>query len=426
MKKILYPEKEEWANLLKRPEGNAEDLEKVCSVVFSEVERDGDEALKKYTWYFDRVKVNELEVTEAEFQEAEREVCVELKEAIQMAKKNIEAFHSVQIPKTCEYVNENGFRCWQEARAIDRVGLYIPGGSAPLFSTVLMLAIPAKLAGCREVVICTPPGKDGRINPTILWTARLCGVNRVFKVGGIQSIAALALGTESVGRVDKIFGPGNRFVMAAKQWVGRYGVAIDMPAGPSELMVVADASANPAFVAADLLSQAEHGPDSQVFLVTCEERLIALVEEELERQLQDISRKAIAEAALKNSTYIVLRSREECVELVNLYAPEHLMLSVEDNLSWVPEIRNAGSVFLGNYSPESAGDYASGTNHTLPTNGYARAYSGVNMDAFMKKITFQKISREGLAFLGKTIEIMADNEGLEAHGNAVRVRSVNK
>ena len=319
---------------------------------------------------------------------------------------------------------ERGFRCWQEGRAIDRVGLYVPGGSAPLFSTVLMLAVPAKLAGCREVVICTPPGRDGRVNPAILWTARLCGVTRVFKVGGIQAIAALALGTESVGRPEMSFGRGKRCVTAAKLWVGRYRVASDMPAGPSELMVVADESARASFVAADLLSQAEHGPDSQVLLVTCDESLIDRVEEELNRQLDQIPRKVIAGEALGNSKYIVLRSREECVELVNCYAPEHLMLSVKDYLDWVPEIRNAGSVFLGYYSPESAGDYASGTNHTLPTNGYGRAFSGVNMDAIMKKICFQEITSEGLLYLGKTIEMMADNEKLEAHGNAVRVRNL--
>ena len=424
MNKILYPEKEEWTKILARPESRGEDLDKVCKAVFDEVKRDGDKALQKYTWYFDRVRLERFEVTEEEFQEADRLVEVELKEAIRVARKNIEAFHELQMPEKCEYVNEGGFRCWQEARAIDRVGLYVPGGSAPLFSTVLMLAVPAKLAVCQEITICTPPGKDGRVNPAILWTARLCGVTRVFKVGGIQAIAALALGTESVGQVDKIFGPGNRFVMAAKQWVGRYGVAIDMPAGPSELMVVADKSANPAFVAADLLSQAEHGPDSQVFLVTCDECLMDNVEKELSKQLARIPRKTIVEVALRNSKYIVLRSPEECVELVNRYAPEHLMLCVEDYSSWIPNVRNAGSVFLGHYSPESVGDYASGTNHTLPTSGYARAYSGVNMDAFMKKITFQEITPEGLAYLGKTIEIMADNEKLEAHGNAVRIRNL--
>ena len=422
MQKILYPEREKWTRILERPENKGEDLDKVCKAVFDEVRRDGDEALRKYTWYFDRVRLGRFEVTEEEFQEADRLVDAGLKEAIRVAKGNIEEFHKVQIPGKCEYVNERGFRCWQEGRAIDRVGLYVPGGSAPLFSTVLMLAVPAKLAGCREVVICTPPGRDGRVNPAILWTARLCGVIRVFKVGGIQAIAALALGTESVGRVDKIFGPGNRFVTAAKQMVGRYGVAIDMPAGPSELMIVADGTACPRFVAADLLSQAEHGPDSQVVLVTCVERLVEEVERELREQLDRLPRKSIAEMALKCSKYVVLNSREECVEMANLYAPEHLMLCVEDYMAWVPRIRNAGSVFLGNYSTESAGDYASGTNHTLPTNGYARAYSGVGVDSFMKKISFQEIRPEGLAYLGKTIEIMADNENLTAHGNAVRVR----
>lgn len=422
MNKILYPKREDWAKVLERPVNKGEDLEKVCQAVFDEVARDGDEALKKYTWYFDRVKMADFEVTNEEFEAADREVAADLKEAIGVAKENIERFHEVQLPGINEYVNANGFRCWQEARAIECVGLYVPGGSAPLFSTVLMLAIPARIAGCREVVICTPPGQDGRVNPVILWTAKLCGVSRVYKVGGIQAIAALTLGTGTIPRVDKIFGPGNRFVTAAKQMVGRYGVAIDMPAGPSELMIVADGTACPRFVAADLLSQAEHGPDSQVVLVTCVERLVEEVERELREQLDRLPRKAIAEMALKCSKYVVLNSREECVEMANLYAPEHLMLCVEDYMAWVPRIRNAGSVFLGNYSTESAGDYASGTNHTLPTNGYARAYSGVGVDSFMKKISFQEIRPEGLAYLGKTIEMMADNENLTAHGNAVRVR----
>ena len=422
MNKILYPKREDWAKILERPVNKGEDLEKVCRAVFDEVARDGDEALKKYTWYFDRVKMADFEVTNEEFEVADREVAADLKEAIGLAKENIERFHEVQLPGINEYVNANGFRCWQEARAIECVGLYVPGGSAPLFSTVLMLAIPARIAGCREVVICTPPGEDGRVNPVILWTAKLCGVSRVYKVGGIQAIAALTLGTGTIPRVDKIFGPGNRFVTAAKQMVGRYGVAIDMPAGPSELMIVADGTACPRFVAADLLSQAEHGPDSQVVLVTCVERLVEEVERELREQLDRLPRKSIAEMVLKCSKYVVLNSREECVEMANLYAPEHLMLCVEDYMAWVPRIRNAGSVFLGNYSTESAGDYASGTNHTLPTNGYARAYSGVGVDSFMKKISFQEIRPEGLAYLGKTIEIMADNENLTAHGNAVRVR----
>lgn len=424
MNKILYPKREDWAKILERPVNKGEDLEKVCQAVFGEVMRDGDEALRKYTWYFDRVKMRDLEVTEEEFEIAGGEVTRELKEAIGLAKENIERFHEVQLPGVNEYVNENGFRCWQEARAIDRVGLYVPGGSAPLFSTVLMLAVPARIAGCQEVVICTPPGQDGRVNPVILWTARLCGVNRVYKIGGIQAIAALTLGTETITRVDKIFGPGNRFVMAAKQMAGRYGVAIDMPAGPSELMIVADETACPRFVAADLLSQAEHGPDSQVVLVTCIEKLVEEVERELWEQLEKLPRKDIAERALSCSKYVVLSNLEECMEMANLYAPEHLMLCVEDYMKWVPEVRNAGSVFLGNYSTESAGDYASGTNHTLPTNGYARVYSGVGIDSFMKKISFQEIRREGLAYLGKTIEIMADNEKLTAHGNAVRVRNL--
>lgn len=422
MNKILYPRKEDWAKVLERPVNKGEDLEKVCRAVFDEVAHDGDEALRKYTWYFDRVKLEGFEVTEEEFEQAEREVQADLKEAICLAKENIERFHEAQVPGVSEYVNENGFRCWQEARAIDRVGLYVPGGSAPLFSTVLMLAVPARIAGCREVVVCTPPGRDGRVNPVILWTARFCGVKRVYKVGGIQAIAALTLGTGTIARVDKIFGPGNRFVTAAKQMAGRYGVAIDMPAGPSELMIVADGTACARFVAADLLSQAEHGSDSQVVLVTCVEGLVEEVEKELQKQLEVLPRKAIAEAALKCSKYVVLGDREECVEMANLYAPEHLMLCVEDYVAWVPKVRNAGSVFLGNYSTESAGDYASGTNHTLPTNGYARAYSGVGIDSFMKKVSFQEIRPEGLAYLGKTIEIMADNENLTAHGNAVRVR----
>lgn len=424
MNKILYPRKEEWAKVLERPVNREEDLEIVCKAVFDEVARDGDEALRKYTRYFDRVKMERLEVTGEEFQEAEMLMEEGLKRAIRLAKGNIEEFHKAQIPTRSEYVSEHGFRCWQEARAIDRVGLYIPGGSAPLFSTVLMLAVPAKLAGCGDVVICTPPREDGRVNPAILWTARLCGVNRVFKVGGIQAIAALGLGTESIGRVDKIFGPGNRFVTAAKCWVGRYGVTIDMIAGPSELMVVADETARASFVAADLLSQAEHGPDSQVILVTCNESFVDEVEKELAGQLERLSRKEIASVALGHSKFIVLGSRDECLELVNCYAPEHLILSVKDYLDWVSGVRNAGSVFLGHYSPESAGDYASGTNHTLPTNGYARACSGVNMDAFMKKISFQEITSEGLNYLGEAIEIMADNERLTAHGNAVRVRRV--
>ena len=382
--------------ILKRPENRGEDLDKVCKAVFDEVKRDGDEALKKYTWYFDRVKLECFEVTENEFQEAEREVDAELKEAIQVAKGNIEEFHKVQIPGKCEYVNERGFRCWQEGRAIDRVGLYVPGGSAPLFSTVLMLAVPAKLAGCREVVICTPPGRDGRVNPAILWTARLCGVTRVFKVGGIQAIAALALGTKSVGRVDKIFGPGNRYVMAAKQQVSVQGVAIDMPAGPSEVMIVADSGADVRFLAADFLSQAEHGADSQSILLTTDRRIADLFPAEIERQLDRLPRREWVEKSLSHSSVVLLERETDLADFVNAYAPEHLIVHRTDAEEWASAIVNAGSVFLGYYTPESAGDYASGTNHTLPTSGYAKSYSGVNLDSFTRKITFQQISSEGL------------------------------
>ncbi|GHV64897.1 histidinol dehydrogenase [Bacteroidia bacterium] len=386
------------------------------------MERRGDEALRQYTAEFDKVDLERFEVTEAEFEQAATIVEPALREAILLSKHNIEAFHRLQIPRKCEYVNENGFRCWQEARGLDRVGLYIPGGSAPLFSTVLMLAIPAQLAGCREVVLCTPPGPDGKVNPAILWCARLCGVSQVYKVGGVQAIAAMTVGTETICKVDKLFGPGNRFVTAAKQQALGCGVPIDMPAGPSEIMVVADESASPAFVASDLLSQAEHGQDSQVILVTCVETLPQEVEVELERQLLELPRKAVAEKALAASICVVLHNKQECLDIINSYAPEHLLLSVKDYASWIPDIRHAGSVFLGNYSPESAGDYASGTNHTLPTNGYARVYSGVGVEAFMKRISFQEITQQGLAYLGPAIEVMAEREGLIAHRNAVRKR----
>jgi histidinol dehydrogenase len=345
-----------------------------------------------------------------------------LKRAILLAKENIKNFHALQLPENKEYNPGKGFRCWQEVRPIERVGLYIPGGSASLFSSVLMLAVPAQLAGCREVILCTPPGAEGKVSPAILWTARLCGVTQVFKIGGIQAIAAMTLGTESVTAVDKIFGPGNQFVTAAKQKALNCGVAIDLPAGPSELMVVADETADPSFVAADLLSQAEHGADSQVLLVTCREELLPEVEKEIHRQWAELPRKAVAEKSLANSVCIVLKNREECIALINQYAPEHLILCVQDYPEWIPRIQHAGSVFLGNYSPESAGDYASGTNHTLPTGGYARTYSGVGLDSFMKKISFQEISRQGLIYLGETIEVMAEREQLTAHRNAVRIR----
>ncbi len=422
MNKIINPERKEWTGMLARPQMKNNDLNKICKAIFAEVMRDGDKALAKYTWFFDKVKIESFKVSEEEFEKAAEEISTALKEAIREAYQNIAAFHAMQKPQKIEYVNAGGFRCWQEARGIEKVGLYIPGGSAPLFSTVLMLAIPACLAGCREVVLCTPPGRDGKIEPAILWTARLCGVQQVYKVGGVQAIAAMTLGTESIPQVYKIFGPGNQYVTAAKQLAGNFGVAIDMPAGPSEVMVVADQSADPVFVAADLLSQAEHGPDSQVILVTPVVDLPGLVEKELQKQLETLPRKDIVMKALSHSKSVVLKDIDTCMELVNEYAPEHLILCVEDYPLRASQVMNAGSVFLGNYSPESAGDYASGTNHTLPTNGYAKAYSGVNMDSFCKKITFQEISKEGLASLAPVIEIMAENEQLQAHRRAVELR----
>ena len=426
MEKIINPVRQEWAKLLARPKFNNDDLVKICKDIFAEVMRDGDKALAKYTLRFDRVSLENIAVTEEEFDRAEQAVGEDLKEAIREAKRNIEAFHRLQKPAPCKYVNSHGFRCWQEAKGIEKVGLYIPGGSAPLFSTVLMLAVPARIAGCREIILCTPPNRAGAVEPAILWTARLCGVTRVYKVGGVQAIGAMTLGTETIPQVYKIFGPGNQYVTAAKQLACNFGVAIDMPAGPSEVMVVADRSANPAFIAADLLSQAEHGPDSQVVLVTPDAGILPEVEQELEAQLAVLPRKEIAVKALANSKFVVLADIEQCMELVNEYAPEHLILCVEDYREQAKCVVNAGSVFLGNYSPESAGDYASGTNHTLPTNGYAKAYSGVNLDAFIKKITFQEISREGLGYLGRTIEIMAENEQLFAHKNAVTLRITNE
>lgn len=422
MEKIVNPKRENWAEILARPQIKNDDLMKICKDIFTEIRKEGDKALSKYTWFFDKVKIDDFKVSETEFEEADRLVGEPLKQAIREAYKNIASFHTLQMPQRVDYMNADGFRCWQEARAIEKVGLYIPGGSAPLFSTVLMLAIPARLSGCQEIVLCTPPGDSGRVEPAILWTAQLCGVTRVYKVGGIQAIGAMALGTGSIPRVYKIFGPGNQYVTAAKQLAGNYGVAIDMPAGPSEVMVVADRTACLAFVAADLLSQAEHGPDSQVILVTVDPELPEKVEKEVCCQLGNLPRKDIAGRALGNSKFIVLQDMDTCMQLVNEYAPEHLILCVENYQERAAQVMNAGSVFLGNYSPESAGDYASGTNHTLPTNGYAKAYSGVNMDSFCKKITFQEITRDGLNRLAPVIETMAENEQLEAHKRAVEMR----
>ncbi len=422
MEKIINPDPSEWNRILERPQLKNEELLRICKDIFSEIRKHGDQAVAKYTWFFDKAKTDRLEVSENEFAEAEKAVDTELKEAIQIARQNIEDFHKLQLSVPERYNHPGGFSCWQEIRSIEKVGLYIPGGSAPLFSTVLMLAVPARLAGCEEIVLCSPPGQDGKVNPVILWTARLCGVNRVFKVGGVQAIGALTLGTKTIPRVYKIFGPGNQYVTAAKQLAANYGVSIDMPAGPSEVMVIADQTAKAAFVASDLLSQAEHGPDSQVILLTTDPALPEKVEREMQRQMADLPRKGIILRALESSRAVVLQDMDRCIALANVYAPEHLILCVEENARLAARIKNAGSVFLGNYSPESAGDYASGTNHTLPTNGNARAYSGVNMDAFVKKITFQEISRKGLEKLGPVIEKMAEYEQLEAHRRAVEIR----
>ncbi|MBI9064188.1 MAG: histidinol dehydrogenase [Marinilabiliaceae bacterium] len=422
MNKILYPSQSEWSALLTRPDNGLEDLFDTASKVLEDVQRNGDAAVKKYTRLFDGADLEQLEVSKAEIDSACLSVSAELKSAILTAKQNIERFHESQknVPQKIETMP--GVMCWQKSVPIEKVGLYIPGGTAPLFSTVLMLGIPAKIAGCNEIVLCTPVGKEGLVNPAILYAASLVGVNRIFKIGGIQAIGAMAYGTDSVPCVSKIFGPGNRFVTAAKQLVSLKDVAIDMPAGPSEVLVMADESAEPAFVAADLLSQAEHGVDSQVILVSDSESLVEKVEQEVSTQLANLPRNEIAKKALANSRLIIMKNVDEMVALTNQYAPEHLIISMRDAETIGDRIINAGSIFLGNYSPESAGDYASGTNHTLPTNGYAAAYSGVSLDSFLKKITFQKLSAKGLQKLGPVIETMASAEQLEAHRNAVTIR----
>ena len=425
MKTIFYPPQSDWAALCARPKTDTAALEDTCRTIFERVRQDGDAAVREYTERFDRVKIQDFAVADEDFLQAERDIPEALKAAIRAAKSNIEVFHRLQTPAEHRWDSPQGFVCRQVSRPIERIGLYIPGGSAPLFSTVLMLAVPAAIAGCREVVLCTPPGPQGRVDPAVLWTARLCGVRRVFRIGGIQAIAAMTFGTDSVPAVYKLFGPGNSYVMAAKQLAQRYGVAIDMPAGPSEVLVVADGSARADFVAADLLSQAEHGPDSQTVLLTDREDLPALVRQEIERQIEALPRKDIARRALENSRIIVLEDIGRCMAFSNAYAPEHLILCTEDCDRRAGEVENAGSVFLGHYSPESAGDYASGTNHTLPTSAYARAYSGVNLDAFVKKITFQHLSPQGLLAIGETIETMAAAEGLDAHKNAVSIRLKN-
>lgn len=419
---IDYPEKSQWQELLKRPVMNTESLFGTVQGIIDRVKAGGDEAVLQYEMQFDKVSLSALAVSSEEFDEAENLIDEELKAAIRLAAGNISAFHAAQRFVGKKVETQSGVTCWQKAVPIEKVGLYIPGGTAPLFSTVLMLAVPACIAGCREIVLCTPPGKDGKVHPAVLFAARVAGVQRVFKAGGVQAIAAMAYGTESIPKVYKIFGPGNQYVTAAKQLVSLRDVAIDMPAGPSEVEVLADATANPVFVAADLLSQAEHGVDSQAVLITNSKELQQAVKDEVERQLDLLPRKEIAARSLANSKLIVVKDMEEAVEMTNAYAPEHLIVETENYMAVAEQIVNAGSVFLGALTPESAGDYASGTNHTLPTNGYAKAYSGVSLDSFIRKMTFQEIKPEGLCKIGPAIEVMAANESLDGHKNAVSVR----
>ena len=422
IRNIIYPKKETWSEILKRPTQTVKEIETTVNQVFEDVQNNGDTAIKKYTKRFDKVAVTSLQVTQEEISIAVEAVSSELKEAIQQAAANIEKFHRAQKTEKVYQETTPGVVCWQEKRPIEKVGLYIPGGTAPLLSTVLMLAIPAKIAGCQEIILCSPPNLEGKIANEILYTANLYGVTNIFKVGGIQAISGLTFGTETIPKVYKIFGPGNQFVTVAKQLATKYGVAIDMPAGPSELLVMADDSANASFVASDLLSQAEHGADSQVILVSTLEKLIEDVSKEVEKQLKELPRIEIATKAIQNSKSILVKNFKEALALINEYAPEHFIVCTKNNDFFIDGIINAGSVFIGNYTPESAGDYASGTNHTLPTNGYSKSYSGVNLDSFTKSITFQEISKKGIQNIGKSIELMALAEGLQAHKNAVSIR----
>lgn len=422
MKTIKYPLKSDWDSLIKRPMLDTTVLEGVVNNILNDVKLNGDQAIKKFTKQFDKVELNNIQVDNAEIVEAEKNVSDKLKQAIQLAKLNIEKFHTSQKEDIKIIETISGVQCWRKSVAIQKVGLYIPGGSAPLFSTILMLGIPAKIAGCDEIILCTPPDKNGKINDAILYTAKLVGITKIFKIGGAQAIGAMAYGTESIPKTYKIFGPGNQFVTCAKQLVNKSGVAIDMPAGPSELAILVDETCIPEYVAADLLSQAEHGEDSQVILVSTNYSVIEKINDELKMQKQLLPRKNIINKALENSKVILVKSIDEGVELLNEYAPEHLIIVCKNENIVAEKIKNAGSVFIGNYSCESAGDYASGTNHTLPTNGYAKSYSGVSLDSFYKKITFQKINEQGIKNIGNAIELMAEAEGLEAHKNAVTVR----
>ncbi len=422
MKLYINPTKSDWSTLLKRPTQTVEDIESTVNEVFNDIKKNGDKAVFKYTSMFDSVNLETNIVNIEEIREASNAISEDLKDAINLAKSNIEKFHTAQQTTKVSVSTMSGVDCWQEKRPIQKVGLYIPGGTAPLFSTVLMLAVPAQIAGCKEIVLCSPPNKEGKIANEILYAAQLCGVTKIIKVGGIQAIAGLTFGTESIPQVYKIFGPGNQFVTVAKQLSTKYGVAIDMPAGPSELLVVADESANAVYVASDLLSQAEHGSDSQVILVTTSKAFAENVANEVDKQLQVLPRKAMAKDAISNSKSIVVNTFQTALDLIDEYGPEHFIVATEDNDYFVDNIGNAGSVFIGNYTPESAGDYASGTNHTLPTNGFSKAYSGINLDSFQKSITFQKISKEGIQNIGNAIELMAEAEGLQAHKNAVTLR----
>tara|TARA_Y100000389_G_scaffold169416_1_gene175653 strand:- start:123 stop:1409 length:1287 start_codon:yes stop_codon:yes gene_type:complete len=422
MKQYINPNSKDWGVLLERPTANYKDLEPLVDQVFLQVKSKGNEALIGYTLEFDKQKLTSFSVESVAYDLAKKAISSDLKKAIQQAKSNIESFHTAQKTDKVSVETQPGVECWQEKRPIESVGLYIPGGSAPLFSTILMLAIPAKIAGCKEIVLCTPPDSKGNIPDVILYTAHLCGVTQVFKVGGIQAIAAMTFGTETIPKVFKIFGPGNQYVTVAKQMATQYHVAIDMPAGPSELLVVADQSANAAYVASDLLSQAEHGADSQVILITTNLPILEKVSAEIEKQLALLPRKTIAKQAIENSKMIAFESNEDAIAFINQYGPEHYIVCMEEQELYIDQITNAGSVFIGNYTPESAGDYASGTNHTLPTNGYAKQYSGVNLDSFLKQMTFQKISKKGIQNLGPSIELMAEAEGLQAHKNAVSLR----
>jgi len=419
---IKYPPQSTWESILQRPTQSVEAIESIVNEVFLAVKQNGDTAIAQYTKQFDKVNLESVFVSQEEIESASEAVSEDLKLAIQQAKSNIEVFHNAQKTPKVDVETQTGVRCWQQKRPIESVGLYIPGGTAPLFSTVLMLAVPATIAGCKNIVLCTPPNSEGAIANEILYAAALCGITTIIKVGGIQAIAGLTFGTPSIPKVSKIFGPGNQYVTVAKQLATKFGVAIDMPAGPSELLVLADKTANPAFVASDLLSQAEHGIDSQVILVSTDENMLLETADQIRIQTQSLERKPIIEKALENKKLILVKSDQEAVDLINYYGPEHYIISTDNNPFFVENVINAGSVFIGAYTPESAGDYASGTNHTLPTNGYAKAYSGVNLDSFLKNITFQEITKEGLVNIGTTIELMAEAEGLMAHKNAVTIR----